>query len=238
MLTKRLFCLISILMAVSMLTSLTDSFLTAQDSLTVFSDTTSILDSAVDTLPDQTNFDDWFADSTSQQSSHSFFYDTFTSLLSFLMSAMGLTSLLAIFIILVILFFPLIAIIAIIVLIYKLQKEKNRNQGHEVPRMASRPAGTDSRHDLKNRAINRFMWGVAMLLLYWLLGWTILAVAGIILLCIAGAQIWRFKSGPHQSENPDGHQSGNDRQRSSVQQEQDQASNDHTDNSTDKQQDE
>lgn len=240
MLTKRLFCLISVFMVISILTPLTDSLLSAQDSLTVFSDTTSVLDTDPDTF-EQSNLDDWFPDSLPQQSFHSSLYDALSSLPSFFIGAMGLTSIIAILVTLFIILFPLIAIIAIIVLIYKLQKEKQKNQSPEGPQMTSRPAPQTSRQNLKDKAINRFMWGVALLILYWIIGGTILAVISVILFCIAGSQYWRFKSSLNQSENPYNNKPEGDQQKSSAHSEPDQALNHHnqnTDHPTDKQQDE
>ena len=197
MLTKRFFCLTATVI-LCMLPMLTDSFLAAQDSLTVFSDTTSVLNTAPDTLSSMSAADNWTDDDLPDWS-QPFMSDTVQALLSFFTGMMGVTGILAVFIFLMFVFFPLIAIIAIIVLIYKLNREKEKNHNPAWQQPASTHPHTVSRQYLKDQAINRFMWAVALLLLYWLLEWTILGIAGIILLCIAGSQLWRFKSGQKDS---------------------------------------
>ena len=199
MLTRRLLFLISIVWITCTLPMLTGHLLVAQDSLTVFSDTTSVLSSTTDSLQTLPGADDWITDDLPEWST-----PFVSDILSMLMCAVGLTSILAVFIILIIILFPLIAIIAIIVLVYKLNKQKNRtNEPQKQPEHSSK-RDLPSRQYLKDQAINSFMWAVALLLLYWLLGWTILAIGGIIFLCIAGSQIWRFKSG--QDDHPDAKQ--------------------------------
>lgn len=205
MLTKHLFCLIVTVMLCVMPT-LTDGYLAAQDSLTVFSDTTSVLDSEPDTSQTTTaDLDDWTDDDDLPDWSQSLIPipNTMQSILSFFTGMLGLTGALTMFILLVIVLFPLIAIIAIIVLIYKLNREKDKNQAQGWRPAAPTGSRPSSRLRLKDQAINRFMWAVALLLLYWLLGWTILGIIGIILLCIAGSQFWRFKSGQNDTRRQD-----------------------------------
>lgn len=200
MLTKRLFCLIVTVMLCVMPT-LTDGFLAAQDSLTVFSDTTSVLDSEPDTSQTTTvDLDDWTDDDLSDWP-QSFMPETMKTLLSFFTGMMGVTGILAVFVFLMFVFFPIIAIIAIIILIYKLNREKEKNHNPEWHQPGPTQSHPVSRQYLKDQAINRFMWAVALLLLYWLLGWSILGIIGIILLCIAGSQLWRFKSGQNETDH-------------------------------------
>lgn len=199
MLTRRLLFLISIVWIICTLPMLTGHLLVAQDSLTVFSDTTSVLSSTADSLQTLPGTDDWITEDLPEWST-----PFVSDVLSMLLGAAGLTSILAVFIILIIILFPLIAIIAIIVLVYKLTKQKNRTNESQKQSEHSSRRDFQSRQYLKDQAINSFMWAVALLLLYWLLGWTILAIGGIIFLCIAGSQIWRFKSG--QDDHPDAKQ--------------------------------
>lgn len=199
MLTKRFFCLI-VTVILCMLPMLTDSFLAAQDSLTVFSDTTSVLNTTPDTLSSMSAADNWTDDDLPDWS-QSFMPEPMKTLLSFFTGMMGVTGILAVFIFLMFVFFPIIAIIAIIVLIYKLNREKEKNHNPEWHQPGPTQSHPVSRQYLKDQAINRFMWAVALLLLYWLLGWTILGIIGIILLCIAGSQLWRFKSGQNEPDH-------------------------------------
>lgn len=150
---------------------------TAQDSIVVYSDTTSVLESAgpdslqVPYSPSGAHHVNYQIDLTP-----SFFQNLLSNLF-------GFTGIMAFLLIGLIILFPLLAIAAIIYLIYR----ATRNPSTAPPSGAQTPAAGSVA--MKQQAIHRACWGVGLIVVEWIINWSALFyVAGVVLLCMAIAQ--------------------------------------------------
>lgn len=151
---------------------------TGQDSIVAYSDTTSVLQDAVDdSIYDSSSTSTWPDD---------YFPDDIVDhdMFDFLSHIMGLTGIIAILVSMIIFLFPLIAIGVIIYLIYRLNREKQRNAEHFT---ASDPGDEFARAiRYKETAIRRACWGTGLILVEWIADMTdLLYIIGIVLLCMA-----------------------------------------------------
>lgn len=151
----------------------------AQDSIVVYSDTTSALQNA---LPDDTVWNSssspiWPDDSTPDSIDRHDMFDLMSHLL-------GLTGIIAIVVGVIFLLFPLIAIGLIIYLVYRLNREKQRNREFAAPASSCSEAERIIRY--KELAIRRACWGIGLILVEWIADIAnILYIIGVVLLCMA-----------------------------------------------------
>lgn len=153
--------------------------ITGQDSIVVYSDTTSALQNAEAD-------DSIYASSTASAWPDDSFPDEIAGhgMLEFMSHILGLTGIIAILAGVLIFLFPLIAIGLIIYLIYRLSREKQRNTEHCAPSAPEDEVSRALRY--KEAAIRRACWGAGLLLVEWIADIAdLLYIIGIVLLCMA-----------------------------------------------------
>lgn len=155
--------------------------ISAQDSIVVYSDTTSILEG--------TTADDggWSTSPSGFLQDSDFWEETEGhGLMDFAYHILGLTGLFAILVCLLIFLFPLIAIGIIIYLIYRLNREKQRNAYNGKQERYAPEDNTTRNIRYKELAIRRACWGAGLIAVELLADITdVLYIIGVVLLCMA-----------------------------------------------------
>lgn len=151
----------------------------AQDSIVVYSDTTSAL---IDAEPN----DSLWNTSAPSGWQDDFFPDNFTGngIFNLMSGLMGFTGIIAVLFGLLFFLFPLLAIALIIYLIYRLNREKQRNREYASPKIPENDAERKLKH--KEHAIRQVCWGVGLILVEWIADVAeILYIIGIVFICMA-----------------------------------------------------
>ena len=151
----------------------------AQDSIVVYSDTTSALtdaepnDSLWSTSSPTAWQDDIFSDNVVE-----------SGILDMIPGLLGFTGIIAVLFGLLFFLFPILVIALIIYLIYRLNREKQRNGEYASPKIPENDTERRLRH--KEHAIRQVCWGVGVILVEWIADITeFLYIIGVVLICMA-----------------------------------------------------